>query len=76
VPVPLAEIDALGEQVRSDGGCVIQRHLLEAETCDEKNRSDEVLTLAHVVDAKERQTYCRRAVSHGTIGATNRTNPT
>ena len=76
MPVLLAEIDALGEQVRSDSGCVIQRHLLEAKTCDEKNRSDEVLTLGHVVDAKKRQTCCRRAVSHGTIEATNRTNPT
>jgi hypothetical protein len=76
VPVLLTEIDALGEQVRSDSRCVIQRHLLEAETCDEKNRSDEVLALGHVVDAKKRQTCYRRAVSHGTIEATNQTNPT
>lgn len=58
MPVFLTEIDALGEQVRSDRGRVIQRHLLEAKTCDEENCSNEVLALGYAVDTEKGQS-CR-----------------
>jgi len=48
VPVVLTEINALGEQVRSDRRCLIQRQLLETKNCDEAERSGEVLSLGHV----------------------------
>lgn len=73
MPILLTEINALCEQVRSDGGCVIQCHLLEAKTCDEENSSDEVLTLGHVVNTENRQSCRRKAISDDAFVATEQT---
>jgi len=76
IPVPLTEVYALGEQVRSNRGRVIQRHLLEAKTRDEEYRGDEILTLGHTVYADKRECCRRGMISYGAFEGTNPTHLT
>ena len=67
VPVLLAEVNAFGEQVRSDGWGVIECHLLEPEARNEESCGDEILSPGHVIDTKKRQCYRRKVINRGSL---------
>ena len=72
MPVLRAKVNALCKQVRPDRRCVIQRHLLETKACDEEERSNEVLSLGHVIDTEKRQCFRRSVINGDNFEVTDR----
>lgn len=67
VPVLLTEVNAFGEQVRSNGWGVIECHLFEPEARNEESCSDEILSPEHIINTEKRQRYHRKVISRGSL---------